>query len=321
MARLSGPVRVATASIAAGALAGSVVLTLCWATTPGAYWFVVLTAVIPYGVVTYLLAAVLLLLLRRGTEPVQRGWVTGGAVLALAGLVLHLGLLAPSYLGAHAEGEPNLTVMTLNLHLGRADAGEAVELARSREVDVLVLEEVTPGERDRLRSAGLDTLLPNVAGEPSAGAAGTMVFSSYGLTDAQRLPVRNGAWQVRVQATKPFELFAVHTSQPLNYPAEWDKDWRAIQRAVRETDGPRLVAGDFNATLDHEPVRDLLGDGFSDAAREANAGWQPTWPDLPGQSLITIDHLLFTKGFGAVATQTAAVSGTDHRAVVAELVR
>jgi len=254
--------------------------------------------------------------------------VTGGAALALAGFALHAALLAPYFLGAHAEGEPNLTVMTLNLRVGRADAEHAVGLARARGAEILVVEEVTPGERDRLRTAGLDTLLPNVAGEPTAGAGGTMVFSSYPVGEVERLPTRHGSWKVRVLAPAPFWLFAVHTSQPTGKPAEWAKDWLAILREVRAAGGARLVAGDFNATLDHRPVRDLLGDGFSDAARSANSGWQPTWPSvagyahLPGGSaLFAIDHVLFGKGFGAVSTTTVRVPGTDHRALVAELVR
>jgi endonuclease/exonuclease/phosphatase (EEP) superfamily protein YafD len=312
----TGPVRVVAASIAGGALAGSVVLSLTWATTPGAYWFVMLTTLVPYAVLSYLLAAVLLLALRRGTEPSLRRWVSGGAVLALAGFMLQAGVLAPNYLGAHAHGQPNLTVMTLNLRKGGADESRAVALARTQGVRVLVLEEVTPGARDQLRAAGLDALLPHVAGDSGAQDAGTMVFSSYELAGTERLAVQHDSWKIRVLAPKPFWLFAVHTSQPTGKPAEWAKDWRAIDRAVRTTGGARLIAGDFNATLDHRPVRNLLGAGFSDAARSANSGWQPTWA-----ALFTIDHVLFSDGFGVIATRTARVAGSDHRAVVAELVR
>lgn len=274
-------------------------------------------ALIPYAGLGYLLAAVLLLALIRGTAPAQRRWVAGGAVLALAGLGLHLALLAPAFVGGHATGTPNLAVMTLNLRKGGADATSAVALARDHHVGVLVLEEVTSDERDRLRAAGLDALLPDVTGMPGADDAGTMVFSWYPLAGTERLAVEHESWKVRVLAPTPFWLFAVHTSQPTHLPAEWAKDWSAIGRAVRATSGPRLVVGDFNATLDHRPVRDLLDAGFSDAAGAARSGWQPTWPTVP---LFAIDHVLVSNGFGAVRTETATVPGTDHRALVAELI-
>lgn len=320
------PVRVAAASIAAGVLAGSVVLSLTWLFTPAAYWFVAFAAIVPYALGGYLVAVVLLLAVRRGAERPQRRWLTGGTVLGLAGLVLHAGLLAPAYLGAHAEGEPDLVVMTLNLRHGGGDAGRTVRLVRDHHVDLLVLEELTPPARERLRAAGLDEELPHLAGSPRTGDSGTMVFSAYPLSDAAPLPVRTGALQVRVAARKPFELFALHTSQPLDNTVRWRDDWDAIRRAVEASSGPRLVVGDFNATLDHRPVRDLLDDGFSDAARESNAGWQPTWPSkqghrwLPGGfPLIAIDHLLMAGGFRAIRTDVATVKGTDHRALVAQV--
>jgi endonuclease/exonuclease/phosphatase family metal-dependent hydrolase len=78
-----------------------------------------------------------------------------------------------------------------------------------------------------------------------------------------------------------------------------------------------MVVGDFNATLDHGPVRDLLGLGLRDAARESNAGWQPTWPAwLP---LIAVDHVLVSRDLGVISTKSAVVEGTDHRALVAEV--
>lgn len=283
-------------------------------------------AIVPYALLGYLCALVLLLAVRRGAARPQRRWVTGGAVLAVAGLALHGVLLAPAYLGAHAEGRPDLTVMTLNLRHGGGDAERVLSLVRGRDVGLLVLEELTPWELERLRAAGLDEELPHAAGEADPGVSGTMVFSEYPLEDATPIPVLHGAWRVRVQAPEPFELYAVHTFQPLNNAVKWQQDWRAIHRAVRDGSGPRLVVGDFNATLDHRPVRDLLRMGFRDAARESNAGWQPTWPShqgyrwLPGGfPLLAIDHVLVSKGFGVVSTNVAPVAGTDHRALVAQV--
>jgi endonuclease/exonuclease/phosphatase family metal-dependent hydrolase len=95
--------------------------------------------------------------------------------------------------------------------------------------------------------------------------------------------------------------------------------------ALRE--GPLVMAGDFNATLDHAPMRSLLGLGLSDAARQSNAGWQPTWPggdnpdhELPlGVQVMAIDHVLVSRQLSAISTSTYSVFDSDHLALVARL--
>ena len=282
----------------------------------------ILTAVVPYALPCYLVAAGTFALLRRRAPTAPRRWYGAAALLALAGVVLHAVLLAPAFLGSHASGQPDLVLMTLNLRKGGADATEVVRVVRERRVDVLVLEEVTPKARAGLARAGLDTLLPHTAGSPVPGTAGMMLFADVELTAAEPIASRNGAYRVRVGTPEPFWLVGVHTSQPLARPAEWAKDWRAIHAAVRALDGDRVVAGDFNATLDHRPVRDLLGLGLTDAARQANSGWQPTWPSLGFPfALIAVDHVLVPPGLDTTATWTPHVRGTDHRALVVGLRR
>ena len=65
-------------------------------------------------------------------------------------------------------------------------------------------------------------------------------------------------------------------------------------------DGPVCVLlGDFNATLDHAPLRRLLGTGYRDAADVRGAGFTPTWPydgkPVPG---VTLDHVLADRRVG-----------------------
>jgi endonuclease/exonuclease/phosphatase (EEP) superfamily protein YafD len=215
--------------------------------------------------------------------------------------------------------------MTSNLRLGEADAATVVRIARESGVDVAVLEEVTPAEYAAL--SGLRDLLPQVAGRPAPGATGTLVFSRYPLEAVTPVPVSKGAWQVRVAAPTAFTLLALHTSQPMGWPEAWRTDFEEIESSVRDVSGPVVLAGDFNATLDHGPMRRLLGLGLSDAGRQANSGWQPTWPGstdasgaLPfGVGAIALDHVLISPDFSAVSTSTFRVPGSDHRALVARL--
>lgn len=295
-----------------------------WLTAPGGFWFVMLTTVIPYALPSYLFAAAVLLLLRRRAAPAVRRQYAAGAVLALAGVVLHTILLAPSYLGAHAEGRPDLSVMNVNTKRGGASATQVVTLARENKVDLLVLEEVDSAAFARLRTAGIEDLFPYAGGGAGDGGSGTMVFSVYPLLDQERLATRLGGYRLRVLGPDPFWLLAVHPSQPLKRPGAWAQDWHAINRAAAALPGTRLVVGDFNATLDHQPVRDLLDSrtGLADAARRSNAGWQPTWSGQnAGLALITIDHVLFSPRFDAIDARAEKVAGTDHRALIVDLKR
>ncbi len=75
-------------------------------------------------------------------------------------------------------------------------------------------------------------------------------------------------------------------------------------------------------------LRELEGRGYVDAATSADAGWQPTWP-ADGQvrvggvavpPLLALDHVLINEVLHVVSTEAVAIEGTDHRALVAELV-
>ncbi len=86
--------------------------------------------------------------------------------------------------------------------------------------------------------------------------------------------------------------------------------------------GPmRVVAGDFNATLDQSEFRDLLDRGYRDAADARGDGLIPTWP-AAGPQLpppITIDHVLVDDRAGVEDYSVHDLPGSDHRAVFASL--
>jgi hypothetical protein len=48
----------------------------------------------------------------------------------------------------------------------------------------------------------------------------------------------------------------------------------------------QLIAGDFNATLDHRVLRRLLGRGYADAADAAGDGLTWTWPARDHRALV-----------------------------------
>lgn len=276
----------------------------------------------PAGVPLY--GTALLLVLGLALRAARRRLPLAVAAVVAVGLGLHTAWVAPWYVGgsAAAGAEPDLRVMTANLQMDAGDGPGLVEAALEARVDVLSVQELSTRTLAEMDRAGLAEVFPYRAGEadPGSGVRGPMVFAREPITDVARLPLPMGSWSVRVGEVS---LFAVHPTYPLHI-----EGWRAQHAALlaaAERDRPDLMLGDFNATLDHTPMRRLRDAGYRAAAELAGEGWQPTWPatgtGLQGllPPVVQIDHVLVDDGWSALATWTVDVGGTDHRALVAEV--
>src|SRR3569833_433197 len=83
------------------------------------------------------------------------------------------------------------------------------------------------------------------------------------------------------------EIVAVHPISPDVDTPQWEREIKDLSRAAGEH-GQRILAGDFNAPLDHVAFRTVLSRGFTDAAEERGAGRAPTGPSAA--AVVTIDH-------------------------------
>jgi len=82
----------------------------------------------------------------------------------------------------------------------------------------------------------------------------------------------------------------------------------------------RILAGDFNGTLDQRDLRSVLDGGYVDAAAAAGAGLHFTWPTKGRRPLFAIDHILVDRRIAVKRFEAREIPGTDHRAVIAQLV-
>jgi endonuclease/exonuclease/phosphatase (EEP) superfamily protein YafD len=80
-----------------------------------------------------------------------------------------------------------------------------------------------------------------------------------------------------------------------------------------------VLAGDFNATLDHVQFRRLLRTGHVDAAGQVGKGLVPTWGPVGRLAVLAIDHVVVDPGCAVLAASVHNLPGSDHRAVYAEL--
>lgn len=256
-----------------------------------------------------------------------RAWVPAAlAVLAAIGLgaaVLPRAIDGPQVADARDQGR-RLTVMTANLLGDSGDPRDVVRLVREQRIDVLSLQELTPEALEGLDRAGIRALLPARVLTVLPGASGTGLMA--------RRPLRAVPTGARVAHAQPeavlrpaggyrLRVKAVHPVPPTSGRATaiWRDELRAMP-GPREDGVPRLLIGDFNATLDQRELRRLLDRGYYDAADATGDGLRPTWPLGARTPPITIDHVLVPEPIRVRSVQVREVSGSDHRAVIAELV-
>lgn len=321
---MSRAIRVAVALLGGVVLLGASALTVARLIGGDSRQLAWVQAFTPWATPAHLLALVLAaaLLVLPGARPRRRVLVPA-AVTAAVGLVLHVTWLAPLFAGGGehpAPGAEPVTAMTANLRFGGADAAAVVATAEDQGVDLLVVQEVTEQALAGLEAAGVGDAFGYRAGRALAGASGTMAFSRAPIGEVTPIATEMDSFSFR---TSGLDVVAVHPAYPLD--ARWAPELALLRDSVEEA-RPDLVLGDFNASLDHEPLRDILATGLRDAAEQAGAGWQPTWPadggfrGLPLPPAVAIDHVLVGSGLAALRTSTVEIGGTDHLALVAEVI-
>lgn len=269
-------------------------------------------------------AALVLLALALVVRRWRAAAVAALAVLALAGAVLPRAL--PTDPGPdHPDGRV-LRVLTANLQLGEADPETLAGMVRDHRVDVLALQEFTAAAESALDQAGLADELPYRRTNPIDGSPGSAIYSRYRLDDSGVRRNIGGFTQayatVDVPDGEPVLVESVHPCAPYSIRSLscWWPDLAAQPAAT--PDGPiRILAGDFNATLDHVALRRLLDTGYRDAAAAVGAGLIPTWGPYDRRPLppVTLDRILVDERVGVEDVTVLGLPGSDHRAVLAEL--
>lgn len=261
-----------------------------------------------------------------GSAVALRRWpaAVAGAMAALA----LIGAVAPRALTDHAGPShgPVLRVLTANLLAGAADPAALVRLVRDERVDVLALQEFTPDAEAELDRLGLTESLPHKQTNPEPGTTGSALYSRFPLRDGGVRRNEGGFSQAYATVLVPGAPVLVESAHPMSpYALSTLSAWRADLAAQPPAtpDGPlRILAGDFNATLDHAPLRRLLRTGYVDAADAVGAGLIGTWGPYDGDPIppVTIDHVLVDRRIGVRAVSVHPLACSDHRPVLAELI-
>ncbi|WP_214103444.1 endonuclease/exonuclease/phosphatase family protein [Acrocarpospora catenulata] len=255
----------------------------------------------------------------------MRRWQLAVAWLVVAGLFAVIVLPRALPDGNPEVSGPRIRVMALNAFNGTVDADALMSAIRSIRPDVLALLEYAPWLADSLEERGIREVLPYRVGEPMEDAWGSAVFSRHPLRPGERPIPGDGPAQIPAVVTLPggleLDVVAVHACAP---SSGWRVEcWAPSIRALPPAGGRlRILAGDFNSSLDHAVLRELIATGYRDAADVAGKGLTMTWPYYEQPRVfpkVAIDHVLADERIAVLGFEAFALPHCDHRATLTEL--
>lgn len=268
-----------------------------------------IVAFTPQAVLWMLLPLAIALLLRAR-------WTALAIGVAMVWLIV---LIAPRTI---SDGQPEANgrtvhLLTANLLVGGASLPDLEKVIDQADPDIIALQEVTPENVAALRAAGVMKSRPHVLGSPEPGSTGYVTISRWKLTEVPGSVLPPGRWpEMRVAGT-PIRFRNIHPSSPLKRVPS--TSWRASLAAIPPTEGRmRVVAGDFNATLDHRAFRSVLDRGYRDAGDQTGNGLKWTW-DVTRNGRLVIDHVLVPPGVAVSDYAVHNIPGSDHNAVTVTL--
>jgi endonuclease/exonuclease/phosphatase (EEP) superfamily protein YafD len=260
------------------------------------------------------------------------------AILALAFVLLNAVVLGSRGLGNtvfQPRRTTDVTVVSWNTLGGAPGAAAIATLALGAHADIVSLPETDKQTADAI------AVIMTAAGRPMTPY--TAAFDNISKARSTSLLVSTGLGRYTVDSTsgsttvlptvivRPDNgtgptIVAAHPVAPLpSELANWNSDLNWLSGACRSPNV--IMAGDFNATLDH-----LVGFGASagttmgrctDAALRSRNGAVGTWPTtIPALLSAPIDHVMATENWrvsGMRVVQNLDGVGSDHRPLVVQL--
>ncbi|KJC63838.1 endonuclease/exonuclease/phosphatase family protein [Agreia bicolorata] len=195
----------------------------------------------------------------------------------------------------------------------------------AEEPDVVVLQEVTPEVLTELGRSDLWTMYPYRMTAPEPLFHGAATFSKYPIDDGHSIDV-GGSPMLLTDLQTPsgtLRVINVHTVAPLTTQdaRSWAGQFPDLAKMVSTSPYPIVLAGDFNATLDHAPLDALVDGDVRDAFQEAGSGFGNTWPEWGGPlpPLMRLDHILVNDEIQVGSVVEEVSIGSDHRRLNVEL--
>ncbi|MBN9173240.1 MAG: endonuclease/exonuclease/phosphatase family protein [Microbacterium sp.] len=291
--------------------------------------------VVGFGVV--LVLALLLAIARP-----LRGFAAALAIIALVAGVANAGILFSRGMGSDtlpAKGADSIRVMTWNTAGAATSPDDIARTAVAMDADIVTLPETTIATGEQVALAmralghrmwayhtqygahGWDASSTTLLISPRLGTYSVIESSADGTSNTSTVP---SAVAMPTSGSGPV-IVAAHAVAPRQeYMQRWrhDLQWIADQCAAKDV----ILAGDFNATVDHMSGFGVDGGTMGrchDAVGATGNGAVGTWPtSLPAWAGAPIDHVMATsdwKATGSVVLRSLDGKGSDHRPLVVQL--
>jgi len=222
-----------------------------------------------------------------------------------------------------------VAVLSSNLQYSNPAADACVRDLVMHQPDYMVVLEMTDETRKKLDDAMNDYVLLNRGEGPLGMLAG--IWAHERVKDAVESSgvAKVGArgdllpW-VRTKVNgQPLTLLAVHLTAPDTKKnlASWNQSFADLDEYAQSTPGHLMVAGDFNAVLDHGGMRHLTRT-LRDSASSLGKRHSMTWPTdgyvfkkfLPWP-VMGIDHALLSGNLRVDTYKEYRIHGSDHAAL------
>ncbi|MEU1970167.1 endonuclease/exonuclease/phosphatase family protein [Microbacterium sp. NPDC019599] len=284
-------------------------------------------------------AAVLLLVsLIRPLRPVALAL----AVVAIAATAANAVVVVSRGLGTESlpqKSEDSIRVMTWNTAGEATSANSVAQIAVAMDADIVTLPETTIETGEQVAIAmrelghpmwahhsefgedGWDARSTTILISPDLGDYAVVESSVEGTTNTSTVP---SAVAMPVDGEGPI-VVAAHAVAPRRTAME---HWRSDLRWLADQCGSEnvIMAGDFNATIDHMGRLGIDGGTLGnchDAASETGNGSVGTWStDMPGLLGAPIDHVMASEHWvatGSIVLRSLDGSGSDHRPLIVQL--
>ncbi len=250
----------------------------------------------------------------------RHGAAVGAAVVGMVGLGLAAPLVfTPSLPPTHAGTAQRMAAV--NLLYTNDRTADIAETLSELDLDAVVFNEYNDAHRAGLLNSPLSDQLPYRVERRGEFADGIAIWSARPLTSATPPPTPKAS--VAAVLDNGVELIAFHPPTPVGNNAAWRANLSALAGAITDPPRPTVVLGDFNATYWNPSFRQLLRQGYRDAAAALGRGFTATWPtDRLIPPFAAIDHALVERDrLVPTAFDTFDVPGSDHRGVVVTVSR
>jgi|GEM_PF-877033 len=251
------------------------------------------------------------------------------AVAAAALIALHLawslpGAVVAAPLAREPQRAPSLRVATANLLASNTSTDATVRALAEAQLDLLVVEELTPGWAAALDASALGDDLTTRFVVPRDDCFGIGIYTRHPLLtratiDLEGVPLLHATLELH---GRPLTVFAVHTLPPrtMAYARIWDRQMARLAQLVAQERGAVVVLGDLNATAQARNYQRLVAGRLRGAHEDRGRGLATTWPNgtFPAPP-IRLDHVLVSPELAVRSVRELLANGSDHAPVVADI--